>query len=1679
MVNEVATVSRKRFFVSLVGKTNGAHLELVTKLKGFGQIEVKSFGESDYLLVFCPIVSRVGTDISEALDKLPGGKPAILVVMHHTFNPDQVLPESRRLVDNPNVKLTVDCLFYEDKLLESNRNYTAWIDVQKYLGVSKQPTLVAKFMNYIRRKFDINHELQISVPQKKFFVILVGKTNDAHLEFVAKIESIGHTEVNSPEESDYLLVFCPVASRVGTDVSEALENLPGGKPAILVVMHHTFNPDQVLAESRRLVNNPNVKLTVDCLFYEDKLLTSNRNYTAWIDVQKYLGVSKISVLVAEFINYFKMKLDSNHQLQISVSQKKFFVILAGKTDNAHLEFVAKLESIGHTEVNSPEESDYLLVFCPVASRVERDVSEALENLPGGKPAILVVMHHTFNPDQVLAESRRLVNNTNVKVTVDCLFYEGKLLTSNRNDTAWHDVQKYLGVSKVSTFQTMFNMSQKKFFVILVGKTDDAHLEFVAKLESIGHTELNNPEESDYLLVFCPVASRVERDVSEALEDLPGGKPAILVVMHHTFNADQVLAESRRLVDNPNVELTVDCLFYEGKLLTSNRNDTAWRDVQKYLGVSKESTLKTWLAKSMNYIKSKHDSSHEHQISVSQKKFFVFLVGKTNDAHLEFVAKLESIGHTEVNSPEESDYLLVFCPSRVGTDISEALEKLPGGKPAILVVMHHTFNPKKVLPESRRLVNNPNVEVTVDCLFYEGKLLKSNRNDIAWIDVQKYLGVSKVSILVAEFKNFLSSNLDFIHELQILVSRKKFFVILAGKTDDAHLEFVAKLESIGHTEVNSPEESDYLLVFCHVASRVGTDVSEALEKLPGDKPAILVVMHHTFNPDQVLAESRRLVDNPNVELTVDCLFYEGKLLKSNRNDTAWFDVQKYLGVSKVSTFRTMFNSKCDINHELQISVSQKKFFVFLAGKTDDAHLEFVANLKSIGHTEVNSPEESDYLLVFCPVASRVERDVNEALEDLPGGKPAILVVMHHTFNPDQVLAESRRLVNNPNVELTVDCLFYEGKLLTSNRNDTAWRDVQKYLGVSKVSTFQTMFNMSQKKFFVILAGKTDDAHLEFVAKLESIGHTEVNSPEESDYLLVFCPVASRVERDVSEALENLPGDKPAILVVMHHTFNPDQVLAESRRLVDNPNVELTVDCLFYEGKLLKSNRNDTAWFDVQKYLGVSKVSTFRTMFNSKCDINHELQISVSQKKFFVFLAGKTDDAHLEFVANLKSIGHTEVNSPEESDYLLVFCPVASRVERDVNEALEDLPGGKPAILVVMHHTFNPDQVLAESRRLVNNPNVELTVDCLFYEGKLLTSNRNDTAWRDVQKYLGVSKVSTFRTMFNSKCDINHELQISVSQKKFFVFLAGKTDDAHLEFVANLKSIGHTEVNSPEESDYFLVFCPVASRVGTDVSEALEKLPGGKPTILVVMHHTFNPDQVVADSRRLVDNPNVELTVDCLFHEGRILKCSCNNDAWLDVLNYLGVSAFKEDSIQQKYIKKLYNLLRDHWKLLLVLLCILVGLLIIVRMGSGIKDQEKATVSFEKFFVILAGETHRAHLAFVEKLKGIGQTEVESSGESDYLLVFCPVTSQVEADISEALEKLPGGKPTILVVMHHTFNPDQVVAESRRLVDNPNVYRTDCLLQEDKLLKCNGIDVAQFDMQTFLGFSSSQDSGTIGG
>lgn len=67
-------MSGKTFYVYCAGKTNGAERQIVAQLKATGQIEVTSTENSDYLVVFCPVSSRVGTDIKDALDNVKGRK---------------------------------------------------------------------------------------------------------------------------------------------------------------------------------------------------------------------------------------------------------------------------------------------------------------------------------------------------------------------------------------------------------------------------------------------------------------------------------------------------------------------------------------------------------------------------------------------------------------------------------------------------------------------------------------------------------------------------------------------------------------------------------------------------------------------------------------------------------------------------------------------------------------------------------------------------------------------------------------------------------------------------------------------------------------------------------------------------------------------------------------------------------------------------------------------------------------------------------------------------------------------------------------------------------------------------------------------------------------------------------------------------------------------------------------------------------------------------------------------------------------------------------------------------------------------------------------------------------------------------------------------------------------------
>ncbi|XP_076867024.1 uncharacterized protein LOC143518426 isoform X2 [Brachyhypopomus gauderio] len=124
----------------------------------------------------------------------------------------------------------------------------------------------------------------------------------------------------------------------------------------------------------------------------------------------------------------------------------------------------------------------------------------------------------------------------------------------------------------------------------------------------------------------------------------------------------------------------------------------------------------------------------------------------------------------------------------------------------------------------------------------------------------------------------------------------------------------------------------------------------------------------------------------------------------------------------------------------------------------------------------------------------------------------------------------------------------------------------------------------------------------------------------------------------------------------------------------------------------------------------------------------------------------------------------------------------------------------------------------------------------------------------------------------------------------------------QFNKKLKKKGWVVVPSTKQkSKAVIVYCAAVSRLGTDVSAALQQLEEddlrGTPTVLVVLHHTFDPDYTVPDSSRSVTRENTT-TVDCLFHEDQgLLKCATNKEAKKKVVKWL-----EEEKKKRKEKKK---------------------------------------------------------------------------------------------------------------------------------------------------------------------------------
>ncbi|XP_043987239.1 uncharacterized protein LOC122839579 [Gambusia affinis] len=155
-------------------------------------------------------------------------------------------------------------------------------------------------------------------------------------------------------------------------------------------------------------------------------------------------------------------------------------------------------------------------------------------------------------------------------------------------------------------------------------------------------------------------------------------------------------------------------------------------------------------------------------------------------------------------------------------------------------------------------------------------------------------------------------------------------------------------------------------------------------------------------------------------------------------------------------------------------------------------------------------------------------------------------------------------------------------------------------------------------------------------------------------------------------------------------------------------------------------------------------------------------------------------------------------------------------------------------------------------------------------------------------------------------------------KIRVVTSGQTFGAHDELLNQLGrklKLLHTD---RDRNSIIMLFCPITSRVGSDVEAALSSLSGDQKVILVLMHHTRDPSYSTAGTDWADVYPNVVSSVHVLFHESvpGLLTCSHNNmavDQMLGVLSFYSSSCWRESSswdVRRVVLISLGNLIRYH-------------------------------------------------------------------------------------------------------------------------------------------------------------------------
>ncbi|XP_034006725.1 uncharacterized protein LOC117498622 isoform X18 [Trematomus bernacchii] len=716
-------------------------------------------------------------------------------------------------------------------------------------------------------------------------MVVTGTTFGAHDQLTEKVKNEVKDQFDlvqsNSNDYDVTIVFCPIVSRMGPDVESALRDVKGNKPVILVLMHHAYEAKFI----PNVQQGANVQLQVNVFFHEMKhgLLHCGENGAVVCEITTFLkeipipNAQVLAAAVAELPggwewpswtprwphqtpspppsnqkpvkqppptgvnNGIPSKEEPSKVVNKWKAKLMYQMVVTGTTFDAHVQLMEKVKKDVKDQFDLVQsysnDYDVTIVFCPIVSRMGPDVESAMRDVQvssGNKPVILVLMHHAYEAKFI----PNVQQGANVQLQVNVFFHETKhgLLHCGENGAVVCEIIKHLKEIPITNAQV----------------------------------------------------------VAAAVAELPGGWESACCPPRWPHQTPS----NQKPVKQP-----------------------------PPTGVN-------------NGIPSKEEPSKVVNKWKAKLMYQMVVTGTTFDAHVQLMEKVKKDVKDQFDLVQsysnDYDVTIVFCPivSRMGPDVESAMRDVQvssGNKPVILVLMHHAYE-AKFIPNVQQ---GANVQLQVNVFFHETKhgLLHCGENGAVVCEIIKHLkeipitNAQVVAAAVAELPGGwesaccpprwphqtpsnqkpvkqppptgVNNGIPSKEEPSKVVNKWKaklvYQMVVTGTTFDAHVQLMEKVkkdvkDQFDLVQSNS-DDYDVTIVFCPIVYRMGPDVESAMRDVKGDKPVILVLMHHAYEAKFI----PNVQQGANVQLQVNVFFHETKhgLLNCGENGAVVCEITKYL------------------------------------------------------------------------------------------------------------------------------------------------------------------------------------------------------------------------------------------------------------------------------------------------------------------------------------------------------------------------------------------------------------------------------------------------------------------------------------------------------------------------------------------------------------------------------------------------------------------------------------------------------------------------------------------------------------------------------------------------------------------------------------------------------------------